>query len=69
MWTIFQMERLTAEVQSVFRELVIQGDWLSSETKGLAESKIQNIVHRFGQLTHFSLSFHIPAEMNPRGYY
>ena len=53
----FQMERLTAEVQSVFRELVMQGDWLSSETKGLAESKIQNIVHRFGHSLIFILDF------------
>ena len=53
----FQMERLTAEVQSVFRELVMQGDWLSSETKGLAESKIQNIVHRFGHSLIFIFDF------------
>ena len=51
------MERLTAEVQSVFRELVMQGDWLSSETKGLAESKIQNIVHRFGHSLIFIFDF------------
>ena len=53
----FQMERLTAEVQSVFRELVMQGDWLSSETKVLAESKIQNIVHRFGHSLIFIFDF------------
>ena len=52
-----QMERLTAEVQSVFRELVMQGDWLSSETKVLAESKIQNIVHRFGHSLIFIFDF------------
>lgn len=42
------MERLTEEVQSVFRELVMQGDWLSTETKGLADAKIRNIVHSIG---------------------
>ena len=42
------MERLTVEVQSVFRELVMQGDWLSAETKDLADAKIRNIVHSIG---------------------
>lgn len=42
------MEALTAEVQSVFSQLVAQGSWLSDKTKELANVKIQNIVHSIG---------------------
>ncbi len=42
------MESLTQEVQSVFRSLVVEGDWLSNATQALAEVKIDNIVHNIG---------------------
>ena len=42
------MELLTDEVQNVFRDLVLTGDWLSNATRALAEVKIDNIVHNIG---------------------
>ena len=42
------MESLTDEVQAVFRNLVMQGSWLSNGTKRLADAKIQNIIHSIG---------------------
>ena len=45
---LFQMESLTKDVQDVFRDLVLNGDWLSNATKQLAEVKINNIVHNIG---------------------
>ncbi len=42
------MEALTTEVQNVFQDLVLTGDWLSNATKRLAEIKIDNIVHNIG---------------------
>ena len=42
------MESLTNEVQDVFRELVLNGNWLTNDTKRLANIKIQNIVHNIG---------------------
>ncbi len=42
------MESLTREVQNVFRDLVVNVDWLSNATKRLAEVKIDNIVHNIG---------------------
>ncbi|TRY79276.1 hypothetical protein TCAL_06071 [Tigriopus californicus] len=42
------MEALTDSVQSVFRELVLKGDWLTNKTKKLAEEKIQAIIHNIG---------------------
>jgi len=46
---IFQMELLTREVQSVFRDLLSTGTpWLSNATKQLAKVKVDNIVHNVG---------------------
>lgn len=42
------MEALTDEVQDVFRYLVINSDWLTNETKVLADEKIQAIIHNIG---------------------
>ena len=42
------MESLTDEVQREFRNLVMEGDWLSNRTKELADIKIRNIVHNIG---------------------
>ena len=42
------MESLTSDVQDVFLDLVLNGDWLSNATKDLAEVKINNIVHNIG---------------------
>jgi predicted metalloendopeptidase len=42
------METLTDLVQSKFRDLVIQGSWLSDRTKKLADVKIQAIIHNIG---------------------
>ena len=42
------MEALTFEVQDVFRDLVVNSNWLSNATKVLADVKIQNIVHNIG---------------------
>lgn len=42
------MEALTDSVQSVFRDLVLKGDWLTNKTKKLAEEKIQAIIHNIG---------------------
>ena len=42
------MLELTREVQSVFRDLVLRGTWLSNATKRLAEEKIKAIIHNIG---------------------
>lgn len=42
------MEVLTDLVQSKFRDLVVQGSWLSEKTKKLAEEKIKAIIHNIG---------------------
>ena len=45
---LFQMETLTDLVQSKFRDLVVQGSWLTDTTKKLAEEKIKAIIHNIG---------------------
>ena len=47
-WHVFQMETLTDLVQSKFRDLVVQGSWLTDTTKKLAEEKIKAIIHNIG---------------------
>ena len=42
------MEDLTDEVQDVFRDLVLNSDWLTNGTKLLADEKIQAIIHNIG---------------------
>ena len=42
------METLTDLVQSKFRDLVVQGSWLTDTTKKLAEEKIKAIIHNIG---------------------
>eukprot|EP00095_Tigriopus_kingsejongensis_P001687 maker-scaffold1658_size31987-snap-gene-0.9 protein:Tk01687 transcript:maker-scaffold1658_size31987-snap-gene-0.9-mRNA-1 annotation:"endothelin-converting enzyme 1" len=42
------MESLTANVQSVFRDLVLKSNWLTNKTKELADEKIQAIIHNIG---------------------
>jgi predicted metalloendopeptidase len=42
------MEALTDQVQLSFHDLVMNGGWLSNDTKKLAETKIRAIIHNIG---------------------